>query len=190
MRVSRRRFCQDLVYVGFGSYLAFATGACRRRRPDDVSPSPPDEPGFCTPAEYLTLAAACERLFPRDDDPGAVDLNVPRYVDRQLVSDDFSGWQESFRVHLVDLDADAQSHHQRPFAQLKPEEQDAVIEGWASGPRERQSFMRRLMHLTLEGVFGDPSYGGNRDGKGWALVGFEPSEPRPGEPHRMVGKST
>jgi gluconate 2-dehydrogenase gamma chain len=188
MRLSRRCFCQELVYVGFGSYLALATGACRRR-PREASPSPAEDPAFCTAAEYLTLAAACERLFPRDDDPGAIDLDAPRYVDRQLVSDDFSGWQESFRTHLADLDTDAQSQHQHAFAQLSPAEQDALIAGWADGPRERQTFVRRLMQLTLEGVFGDPSYGGNRDGKGWALVGFEPSEPRPGEHHHLMRKT-
>ena len=35
------------------------------------------------------------------------------------------------------------------------------------------------MVLTLEGFLGDPSYGGNKDQVGWALVGFDTSEPAP-----------
>jgi len=33
------------------------------------------------------------------------------------------------------------------------------------------------MALTFEGAFGDPKYGGNRDKKGYAMVGSEPGPP-------------
>ena len=36
------------------------------------------------------------------------------------------------------------------------------------------------MALTMEGFLGDPSYGGNKDHVGWALMGFETSEPQQG----------
>src|ERR1043166_205879 len=157
MRVNRRTFCQDLVYVGFGSYLALATGEGRRRGTDDAAP-PPERPGVLTETEAQVLAAACERLFPADEDPGAIALGAPGYVDRQLASEAFSGWQPWFRSRLSDLDADARTRHQRSFAQLAPGEQDALLEAWLHGPKPHATFVSRLMHLTLEGVFGDPSY--------------------------------
>jgi gluconate 2-dehydrogenase gamma chain len=193
MNVDRRQFCQHVVYVGLGSYLAFAVGACRRKDPGNTAPAPTQAAGFCTPMEFETLAAACERLFPADDDPGAIALDAPQFVDRELMSEAFSGWQDFFRHSLADLDADALARYQRFFVKLNASEQDALLDTWAQGSKSQQLFMHRLMHLTLEGCFCDPSHGGNRGGRAWALVGFQPSSPRPGEHdhhHMHMARST
>jgi gluconate 2-dehydrogenase gamma chain len=185
MSVNRRRFCQQVVYAGFGGYLALATGACRRRRASELAPAAEEEAGFCTPVEFQTLEAACERLFPKDEDPGAIELNAPHFVDRQLLSDAFSGWQKLFRKGLADLENDALMRYHRSFFQLAAAEQDALLASWIRGAKERQLFVHRLMHLTLEGVFCDPSHGGNRGGRAWTLLGFQPSSPRSGEHHHI-----
>jgi gluconate 2-dehydrogenase gamma chain len=187
MSMNRRQLCQHIIYVGFGSYLAVAAGACRRtdRDADRDTDSSRGGSGLLTPAEYATLAAACERLFPGDDDPGAIALGAPGYVERQLGSTAFSAWEPWFRSQLGALDADARGRYKRSFAELQPGEQDALIDAWIHGPRPRATFVSRLMHLTLEGVFGDPSHGGNKGGAAWALVGFAPSSPRPSDHHRM-----
>ncbi len=182
--VNRRRFCQQVVYVGFGSYLALASGACRGRTESGAAAAP-EGSGWLTPTEAATLAAACERLFPADEDPGAIALGAPGFVDRQLTSEAFWGWQRAFHKGLADLEADAQARYQRPFARLAAAEQDALLEAWIHGAKPRATFVSRLMHLTLEGVFCDPSHGGNKGGAAWALVGFAPSSPRPGDVHRM-----
>jgi gluconate 2-dehydrogenase gamma chain len=39
------------------------------------------------------------------------------------------------------------------------------------GPSAR-AFFTRLRNDTIEGMFGDPMYGGNRDLVGWKLIGF------------------
>lgn len=184
MAVDRRQFCQHIVYVGFGGYFAVAAGACRAPG-DGQPPAPRDGPGFLTEPEYQTLAAACERLFPADEDPGAIALGAPGFVERQLASEAFSRWQDAFRQGLHDLDGDAQARHQRSFTALPPDDQDALLAAWIHGPRPRATFVSRLMHLTLEGVFCDPSHGGNKGGAAWALIGFAPSSPRPGDLHRM-----
>jgi hypothetical protein len=192
MSVDRRQFCQNVVYVGLGSYLALAVGACRRKAPDDAAPAPmlTKPVGFCTPMEFETLAAACERLFPADEDPGAIALGAPEFVDRELMSEAFSGWQDFFRQRLADLDGDALARHERYFVKLGASEQDALLDAWAQGSQSQQLFMHRLLHLTLEGCFCDPSHGGNRGGRAWALVGFQPGSPRPGEHnHHHMEKS-
>jgi hypothetical protein len=51
------------------------------------------------------------------------------------------------------------------FADLDPAEQDARL---AADP----AFQRLLYEHACEGTYGDPVYGGNRDGVGWASVGF------------------
>lgn len=185
MSVNRRDFCQHVVYIGFGSYLALAAGACRGRSEGDTALALRDGPGYLTAREYQTLAAACERMFPADEDPGAIALGAPSFVERELSSGAFTGWQEFFRESLRDLDSDAVARHQKSFVELDPAEQDALLETWVHGRKPRPTFILRLMHLTLEGVFCDPVHGGNKGGAAWALIGFAPSAPRPGDPHRM-----
>jgi gluconate 2-dehydrogenase gamma chain len=187
---TRRRFLQQVAWAGLGGYVAFAGGACKRRR-ESTAAAPPEPPRdldqgylFFTPPEYLTVCAACERILPADEDPGAVDLGVPRFVDRALALDDYGEWRAPFRAGLSALDAESQRRHGKRFDDARDAEQDALLADWQERgrPAERE-FFRMLLHLTLEGAFGDPIYGGNADGRGFALVGFHPGPPMPGMRH-------
>ena len=51
------------------------------------------------------------------------------------------------------------------FAGLDPDTQDARL-------AEDRSFARLLYGHACEGLYGDPVYGGNRQGAGWAAIGF------------------
>jgi gluconate 2-dehydrogenase gamma chain len=132
--------------------------------------------------EFAILSAACERVLPKDEDPGALDANVPQYVDRALGTKELQTLREQFVGGLAVLDRRAQGAHQQGFAELKGEQQDeliAALRDAAPGTGEAK-FYELLVVLTLEGFLGDPSYGGNRDRVGWRLVGFQTSEPPPG----------
>jgi gluconate 2-dehydrogenase gamma chain len=73
--------------------------------------------------------------------------------------------------------------HGKPFAQLAPAQQDDVITAlehdrpnnftWPSA----QAFFAMLRTHTMEGMFADPVYGGNKDFSGWRLVGFPGAQP-------------
>lgn len=47
---------------------------------------------------------------------------------------------------------------------------------WPQDPQDPQDrlgeFFRLVREHTVQGYFGDPAYGGNRDAAGWALLGF------------------
>jgi hypothetical protein len=64
---------------------------------------------------------------------------------------------------------------------LSPEQRDAVITaveaGTAQGFPNARAFFNRARRLTLEGMFGDPYYGGNKDFAGWDLIRYP--GPRP-----------
>jgi gluconate 2-dehydrogenase gamma chain len=136
-----------------------------------------------THAEYLTVGAACERILPRDEDPGALDLDVPVYIDRMLALDDYRHWADSFRAGLVALEVESQGRCGKPFHLAGAVEQDDILEAWQDGTPAQSEFVRMLVHLTLEGAFGDPSHGGNKNGLGWRLIGFQPGEPMPSLHH-------
>src|SRR5205807_1870065 len=68
------------------------------------------------------------------------------------------------------------------FFEIPAASQDALLEDFkTSKPQSGEAhFYELLLVLTLEGFLGDPSYGGNKDRVGWALVGFGTSEPPQG----------
>jgi gluconate 2-dehydrogenase gamma chain len=162
-------------FLGLGAssaaLAALAHGACRR------DAGAPHKLAVLTEAEYAATSALCERILPRDDDPGAIDLGVPDYIDRAL-SGDLARVGERFRAGLRALDAEARRRAGKPFAELGAIAQDNLLDDWGEGRPEQAEFLRMAINLTFEGAFGDPSHGGNHDGRGWQLIGFAPCEPR------------
>jgi gluconate 2-dehydrogenase gamma chain len=181
---TRRRFMAQIVYSSLGGYVLFAAGACKRDgRGKGAPPTVMRSPGrrFFSDAELVTLAAACERILPRDQDPGALDLDVPQFIDRALAGDDYHGWQAPMRQGLAELDTMARSRFTKRFHEAAAQAQDDLLSALQDGTRAQRELFSRLVTLTLEGAFGDPSYGGNRNGDGWRLIGFLPM---PGHPLR------
>lgn len=125
-----------------------------------------------------TLTAVCERILPRDEDPGAVDLGVPEYIVRMLDTPDLAAVREMFWKILPMMDTEAgKKFSGKRFADLAPTEQDAILDTWQNGKESRQKAFEILVTLTLEGAFGDPKYGGNTGGLGFKMIGFTPDAP-------------
>jgi len=169
MPVSRRGFIAEVVWSSMGASLVLL-GGCRARNAAATGATP----RFFTAVELAALAAAAERILPRDEDPGAVDLGVPEYIDRMLADDVMRNWREPMRRGLALLDEKARGKHGASFAAAPPDAQDEILSLVERETRGPSGFFARLAHLTLEGAFGDPVHGGNRDEAGWRLVGFRP----------------
>jgi gluconate 2-dehydrogenase gamma chain len=124
--------------------------------------------------EYDTVAAAVERICPRDEEPGAIDLGVPEYIDRALATPTLSHVRDDFVRGTGVLMRRAQGRHQKAFAALAPAEQDALLRDLKDSPpgSGEQHYWTVLVGLTMEGLFGDPVHGGNKGGRGWELIGF------------------
>jgi gluconate 2-dehydrogenase gamma chain len=86
--------------------------------------------------------------------------------------------QEIYRRGLAFLDAYTQSEFESNFLDLTEEQQDQVLtamdEDTATGFEgpSAKAFFTQLRNDTIEGMFGDPMYGGNRDLVGWKLIGY------------------
>jgi gluconate 2-dehydrogenase gamma chain len=172
---SRRVFLQRLTFFGGGVVLY----ACHKDKDQAQAPARHEvltssHLSFTNP-EFAVLTAACDRVLPRDQDPGAVDANVPQYIDKMLQDPDLSQMRQDFVEGLNALDQRGQRLHQKGFAELTTEEKDALLTLFKDSPdgTGEAHFYELLVTLTLEGFLGDPSYGGNKDKVGWALVGFD-----------------
>src|SRR2546428_11962067 len=143
-----------------------------------------DAPGaFLNHDQAATMLAFTERLMPgAPGKPGARDAGVLNYIDLALAGA-YADLQDFYRRGLTSLDAYCRNSHSASFVRLDPARQDAVIaaleEGKATGfswPTS-QAFFNTVRTHTMEGMFADPVYGGNKDFAGWRLVGFPGAQP-------------
>jgi gluconate 2-dehydrogenase gamma chain len=130
-----------------------------------------------TADESDTLEAILERLIPSDDSgAGAREASVGRYIDRAL-GGALAHLAPFYSASLAALDAYAQATQGAPFASLPPDKQDVVLgdleADTATGFNPSASaFFETVREHALQGMFGDPYYGGNANFAGWDLIGF------------------
>jgi len=156
---------------------------------------------YFTEPEATFIEAAVERLIPTDaHGPGARSAGVAFFIDQQLVgafgtaakmyrsgpwgpSTPMQGYQlrqtpaEVYRQGIAATEAYCNKTYQMNFNQLSAAQQDDVLKGLDGGTIKfdvvpAKAFFEMLLQNTVEGWFGDPLYGGNRDKVGWKLVGF------------------
>lgn len=157
---------------------------------------------FSRSEDFNTLAAATERIFPEDDQgPGAIELGVPYYIDKQLAGSFGSNAHdymrgpfkiresnhleyqtklnrgELFLIGLRRMQDISQKEHDKTFADLDEEEQNKILERFESGEAKMDGapsdfFFNILLQTTLEGVYADPVYGSNKDMMGWKMMEY------------------
>lgn len=161
----------------------------------------PEAYTFFTAPEVAFLESAVERLIPTDaHGPGARSAGVAFFIDQQMVGafgtgakmymggpwlpgNGNQGYQlrqspaELYRQGIAATNVYAQKTYQKDFAELSPTHQDEILTALDTGTLKfdelpAKVFFEMLLQNTVEGYFGDPLYGGNRDKVGWKLVGF------------------
>ena len=138
---------------------------------------------FLNDEDSATVAVFVERIMPgAPDKPGASNAGVLNYIDLAL-SGAYADLQDFYRRGLTALDAYCRKTHNAPFAGLDAEKQNEVIAALEQGKATdftwptQQAFFNTLRTHTMEGMFADPIYGGNKDFAGWRLVGFPGAQP-------------
>ncbi len=118
-------------------------------------------------AKEIEALTSC--IVPSDDTPGAREAGVVYFVDRALSTFDQSR-RGLYKEGLADLQARRKERFpaSKSIAELSAAQQAELLRSI-----ERSDFFQLLRTHTLYGFLGDPSYGGNRDGVGWKVVGFE-----------------
>jgi hypothetical protein len=124
---------------------------------------------FFTTADAADVEAIAAQIIPTDDTPGAREAGVIHFIDRALASH-LSQLASDYRAGLKDFQAACRGHQPgaASFSSLAAEQQIAFLK-----TVDRTPFFDTTRLLTLLGMFTMPRYGGNRDGIGWKLIGFE-----------------
>ena len=138
---------------------------------------------FLNDEDSATIAAFAERLMPgAPGKPGATDAGVLNYIDLALAGA-YADQEDFYRRGLAALEAHCRKNYDASFVKLDAAKQDAVITALEQGKAPEftwptaQAFFNTVRTHTMEGMFADPVYGGNKDFAGWVLVGFPGAQP-------------
>ena len=153
--LKRREFFE----VGLTAAAAGTLAACSRAGGGDYW-------RFFTAHEARTVDAICEQIIPADDDPGAAQAEVVKFIDRQLTGH-YSRHQAAYRAGLARVDEASGAKFGKRFVELAFDEQTEVLLELEQNDRE---FFGLLRDHTMQGFYGDPRHGGNRDAVSWKML--------------------
>ena len=122
---------------------------------------------FLTAAEGRTLDAVCEQIIPTDQTPGASWAGVVNFIDRQLMGP-YRRQQAAYRSGLIAIDEAAVARFGKSFVDLDAPQQTVVLESLTGGAKR---FFSTVIAHTMQGYYGDPRHGGNRDAVSWRMLG-------------------
>lgn len=93
---------------------------------------------YLTAAQGATLRAAAERILPKTDTPGAIDVGVPAFVDR-FYGEFMNSDERQLLVSVLDeIGRSAAAAHGGTFATLAVAQQDAVLRSVATAQQGQE----------------------------------------------------
>lgn len=112
--------------------------------------------------QFPTVAAAAERILPKTDTPGAIDVGVPAFID--LMYGEYLTGDERFlfATGVKDIEAAARARHGQAFTALAAAAQDDVLRSIALASQGKdKTFFALLRELTVTGYFTAETVGRN-----------------------------
>jgi len=152
--MTRRQF----VAAGTLAGAALAAGCSARR----------DEWEFLSPEHAATLAAVCDQIIPADDYPAASQAGVVRYIDHQLTGP-YRRHQKTYTAGLRQAEDLCRSRFGVGLAEARPEQKLATVRALEE---QNRAFFDLVRSHTMEGYYGSPRHGGNRDAVSWNMLGL------------------
>ena len=124
--------------------------------------------GFLSAEEARDVDAIASQIIPTDESPGAHEAGSVYFIDRSLQT-----WQAGnaarFRAGLKEFQSQFDTAH--PGVRFADADSAAQIAFLTTV--EKSPFFEGMRAMTLIGLFALPHYGGNRNGIGWRLIGFD-----------------
>lgn len=167
--MNRRSFLQTGA-AGFGSILLM---------PSCIHQSSPYK--FFTGEEGACLIALCEQIIPADQyGGGATEAGVIHYIDRQLLAI-FDYDQLIYQMGLEALQQSCLQVHGKRFQTLAWDTQFQVVKSMESNDLAKdcwldldpKSFLNLVISHTMQGFYGPPRHGGNKNYMSYKMMGFD-----------------
>ena len=110
----------------------------------------------------------CDEIVPADDFPSASQAGVVIYIDRQL-SRHYRRFRMAYARGLEQAESISGRRFGHGLAQASAEQRLEVARALE---QENRTFFELVRKHTLEGYYGSPRHGGNRDAVSWRMLGL------------------
>lgn len=116
-----------------------------------------------------TLATLCDQIIPADEFPSASQAGVVTYIDRQL-SRQYRRHQDAYREGLEIAGSMSRNRFGVALADATPQQQ---LEITTALEKQNRAFFELFRQHSMEGYYGSPRHGGNRDAVSWHMLGLD-----------------
>lgn len=172
-----RRTCLKVMAAAAGGLAAGAGGAALVGR---LGPAPAGPFTTLTAEEAHLVDLVCEQIIPADKDPGAHEAGVVYFIDKQLRGP-YKRFLGKYRKGLKFLQQTSLALFQKPFEALPWLDQTRLLQSLESGkvPKDiwtepgAKEFFNLLRDHTMQGFYGSPKHGGNRNYASYKMMGLE-----------------
>lgn len=167
---SRREFIR-LVSGGTAAVLISFNTACRNK----IS-----QWRFLDEEEITLLDAIVEQIIPTDDFPGGRWANVSNFIDKQLDTY-YREHKPAYREGLAAFKGTVIKMKGKKFEELYYADQTAILEKMEAGEfpgdywkdHSAANFLDMVRQHSLQGYYGSPAHGGNRDYVSYRMIGLD-----------------
>ena len=100
--------------------------------------------------QFGIVEAIADRILPKTDTPGALDVGVPEWIDlmyREFLTDDE---KVTFEKGLGGVNRASRKAHKSTFVKLEGDQQDEILMGLAES---ESAFFKKARELTISGYF-------------------------------------
>jgi gluconate 2-dehydrogenase gamma chain len=166
--INRRQFVQTVAWGVGATPLMMVSGAA------------PPAGRFFTTEEVKLVAVLCNLIIPADEDPGAVEVGVVNYLDRQLATQ-LRRHQKTYRIGLAGVEASSRALFGRAFTELDGNSQNLLMKDLEAGKVKdpawgdvsSRAFFSLFRDQTMQGYYGSPRHGGNRGYASYKMLGLD-----------------
>jgi gluconate 2-dehydrogenase gamma chain len=119
------------------------------------------------------IEALADQIVPPDDAPGALAAGVVYYIDQQLAGP-LKRYQEVYSRSIPLFRSACRERTGREFTALAFGERTAFLHSIENGAQPAlASFFAMVVDHTMQGFYGSPAHGGNREEASWKMLGIE-----------------
>ena len=177
-----RRACLKMIAAAAGGVAAGVGGAKLVGR---MGRAPEGPWRVLTPDEARLVEAVSEQIIPADRDPGAKEAGVVHFIDRQL-DGPYKRFADKYHAGLACLAKTSQALFGKAFEALAWPDQTRVLQAMESNkvPKDiwttpsASEFFNLIRDHSMQGFYGSPRHGGNRDFASWRMLGVPASPAR------------
>lgn len=116
-----------------------------------------------------TLTAVCDQIIPADDWPSASQAGVITFIDRQL-SGPYRRHRKAYGKGIDETEKLSRSLVGNDLAAATPSQQLYVVKALE---RQNPAFFSLVRQHTMQGYYGSPRHGGNKDGAAYLMLGLD-----------------